>query len=448
MPELANEKDSYLSDFEKSEKELSGAGPSWLGLLRRAAIERFGEMGFPTHRDEDWKQTSVAPIAKTRFQRADACRPDGLTAKRLEEVTFGELECTHLVFVNGHYAPSLSRLRPLPAGVKVGSLASFLKTDPALLEPHLARHVSFENHPFTALNTAFLRDGAFIYLPKGTALDEPVHVLFVSRSSGEPLASHPRNLIVAGEGSQATVVENYISVGSSTYFTNAVTEIVAGENVTLDHCKLQRENEEAFHVSTLQVHLERSSNFTSHAVSLGGALARNDLNAVLDAEGIECTLNGLYLATGRQHVDHHTVIDHAKPHCNSREFYKGVLSGKSHGVFNGKIRVRKDAQKTDAKQTNKNLLLSEEALVDTKPQLEIYADDVKCTHGATIGQLDEEALFYLCSRGIGRETARNVLVHAFASDLIERIPIEPIRTGLECFLMTRLPVGPAAKEKT
>jgi Fe-S cluster assembly protein SufD len=247
------------------------------------------------------------------------------------------------------------------------------------------------------------------------------------------------------EGSEVAVVEHYAALRGGTYFTNAVTEVVAGANCVVQHCKLQRESEESYHVATLQSHLGRGSSFTSHAMTFGGALVRNDINSVLDAEGAECILNGLYLALGRQHMDNHTFIDHAKPHCNSREFYKGVLSGASHGVFNGKIRVRKDAQKTDAKQTNKNLLLSEEALVDTKPQLEIHADDVKCTHGATIGQLDEDALFYLRSRGIDRDKARSLLVHAFASDVVERIPVESIRTGLECELVTRLPVGIEAR---
>ena len=441
MTDFALEKESYLSDFLRFRKSLAAGEPPWLGLLRKAAIERFAELGFPTLRDEEWKYTNVAPIAANPFRARTGYRPDGLTARSLEDVTFGEMECTHLVFVNGHFAPNLSRLRPLPAGVKAGSLATLLEEEPGLLEPHLARHVQFENHAFAALNTAFLKDGALVYLPKGAILEEPIHILFVTAPDGEPLASHPRNLIVAEEGSQATVIESYLSLDGGSYFTNAVTEIVAGENAVVQHCKLQRESEAAFHISVIQAQLARNSNFTSHVVSLGGALVRNDVNAVLDAEGVECTLNGLYLGTGRQHIDNHTLIDHAKPHGSSRELYKGVLAEKSRGVFNGMIRVRKDAQKTDAKQTNKNLVLSEDALVDTKPQLEIHADDVKCTHGATIGQLDEEALFYLRSRGLGQEKARSLLIHAFASELIERIPSEPIRAGLECVLVTRLPVG-------
>jgi Fe-S cluster assembly protein SufD len=435
----------YLSESARFERENPRREPSSLGALRRQALERFAETGFPTLRDEEWKYTSVAPLAATPFRVASSHRGNGISAEHLKHALFGSMECTLLVFMNGHYAPELSRPRALPAGVLAGSLAEFLEKDPGRVEPHLARHVSYRDQPFVALNTAFLRDGAFIHVPKRKVLSEPIHLLFVTSGDGAPPVSHPRNLIVVEEGSQVTVVENYVSLKREVGLTNTVTEVVAGASSVVHHCKLQRESEEAFHMATLQCHLERSSSFTSHAISLGGSLVRNDINSVLDAEGAECVLNGLYLAVGRQHMDNHTLIDHARAHCSSREFYKGVLAGASHGVFNGKIRVRPDAQKTDAKQTNKNLLLSEEALVDTKPQLEIHADDVKCTHGATIGQLDEDALFYLRSRGIGRDKARSLLVHAFASDIVERIPVESIRTGLECELVTRLPVGIEAR---
>jgi len=255
---------------------------------------------------------------------------------------------------------------------------------------------------------------------------------------GTATVSHPRNLILAGDDSQTMIVESYIGLNNALYFTNAVTEIVAGENAVVAHYKLQRESEEAFHISTVQASLNHSSNFSSHSIDLGGALVRNDVNAVLDGKGIECTLDGLYMVAGRQHVDNHTRIDHVKPHCSSRELYKGVLGGRSKGVFNGKIYVHKDAQKTDAKQTNKNLLLSEDAVINTKPQLEIYADDVKCTHGTTIGQLDQEAIFYLRSRGIDLEAARGLLTYAFASEMIGRIKVEPVRAQLEHLLLARL----------
>jgi len=432
---------SYADEFARIQEEAASRQPGWLGLLRSEAFDRFKAMGFPTLEDEDWKYTNVAPLARQSFRLANGSKAPGLTVDQLQRITFGEMECSYLVFLNGKFAPDLSRIRPLPDGVRVGSLALAIQAEPERVQSHLARHASYERQSFVALNTAFLQDGAFVHIPRRKVVEEPIHLLFVTDGNGTPAVSHPRNLIVAEEGSQIAVVESYVSLKESPYLTNAVTEVIAADGAVVDHCKLQRESEQATHVATLQSHLSRSARFASHSISLGGGLVRNDLNMVLDGEGIECILNGLYLTQGAQHIDNHTFIDHAKPHCASREFYKGVLSGRSHGVFNGKILVRKDAQKTDAKQTNKNLLLSEEALVDTKPQLEIYADDVRCTHGATIGQLDEDALFYLQSRGVGHEDARSLLIHAFASDLIGRIPVKPVRTGLECLLMTRLPVG-------
>jgi Fe-S cluster assembly protein SufD len=436
-------RDFYLKEFERRARK--GSEPSSIARLRKEAIQRFAELDFPTTRHEEWKYTSVAPIAATPFREGGKPGKNGKLAALLGELTFGELECTHLVFVNGRYAPALSQLRPLPKGARISSLAALRKEDPEQMERHLGRHLSLEDAAFAALNTALFTDGAFVHIPKGLVLDEPIHLLYLTTPDGEPVGSHPRNLIVAEEGSQAVILESYATLGGGSAFTNAVTELAGGDGAVLHHCKIQRESDSSYHVATLQVHLTRDANLTSHNVTLGGALTRNDINAVLDAEGVHCALNGIYLAHGSQHVDNHTFIDHAKPHCASREIYKGVLADRSHGVFNGKIRVRKDAQKTDAKQTNKNLLLSEEALVDTKPQLEIYADDVKCTHGATIGQLDEDSLFYLRSRGIDVESARSILIHAFASDLIERIPVAPVRTGLECLLMTRLPMGIEAR---
>jgi Fe-S cluster assembly protein SufD len=306
------------------------------------------------------------------------------------------------------------------------------------MEPHLARHANLENQPFVALNTAFLADGAFVFLPRNAVVEEPIHLLFVSTGAAAPTVSHPRALLVAGENSRATIVESYSGQNDGIYFTNAVTEAVLGENAVIDHYKLNRESEQAYHLATMQVQLERSANFSSHSVTLGGGIVRNDVNAYLGGEGITCTLNGVYLANGRRLVDNHTTIDHAMPHCESHEFYKGILDDRAHGVFNGKIYVRQDAQKTDAKQTNQTLLLSKEATINTKPQLEIFADDVKCTHGATVGQLSEEAVFYLRSRGIGAAEARALLIYAFASDIVSRIKVEPLREQLDAVLLARL----------
>lgn len=443
MVHVSTEKDVYLATFEGFEKDGTLQDPSWLRRIRQAAISRFAELGFPTTRDEEWKYTSVEPIAKIPFKPA----PRKAGGWRLEAGGWDlGLRCTRLGFVNGYYSQELTSLLVLPKGVKVGSLAAVLRTNPGWLEPYLAQYASFQDHAFVAINTAFIEDGSYVYIPSGMVLEEPIHLLFVSIPQGEPFVSHPRNLIIAGENSQGAIVESYIGSGDGVYFTNAVTEIVIGENAMIDHYKLELEGEEAFHMATLQAHLDRSSNLRSHSIVLGGALVRNDLNVVLDGEGGECTLNGLYLVTGRQHVDNHTRIDHVKPYCLSREFYKGVLDGQSRGVFNGKIYVHKFAQKTDAHQLNKNLLLSEDAVIDTKPQLEIYNNDVRCSHGSTIGQLDPDSLFYLRSRGMDLKAARILLTYAFASEIISRIKIEPLRVKLEDLLVARLQKGSSPEE--
>jgi Fe-S cluster assembly protein SufD len=328
------------------------------------------------------------------------------------------------------------------------SLAEALREHPGQVEPHLARHARYQDQPFIALNTGFVWDGAFVAVGRGVALDRPVHLVFASTASAEPTMSYPRALVVAETSSRLTLVESYVGLEEDAYLTDAVTEVVLGENAKIDHYKLVREGGSAFHVGALQVHMARSSTFRSHFVTLAGGWVRNEARAVLDGEGCECTLNGLYLAAGRQHVDNHTVIDHARPHCASHELYKGILDGHAHGVFNGKIFVRQDAQKTDAKQTNQTLLLSDDATIDTKPQLEIFADDVKCTHGATVGQLDADSIFYLQSRGIGREAARALLTYAFANDIVRRIDVEPVRARLEESLLARqnLPLDEAPEE--
>jgi Fe-S cluster assembly protein SufD len=446
MIDVMEEKELYLAEFSRFEKALRGKGPAWLQGLRAAAIERFAELGFPGPRDEDWKFTSLTALRETAFKPAPVIDAH----KDIPGQIGFEMPGQRLVFVNGRYASDLSTHDALPRGVVVGSLAAALQKQPALLEPHLARHARYEDHTFTALNTAFLDDGAFVYLPRGAVVREPIHLVFLSTPQGEPTVAHPRTLIVAEDNSQAAVVQSYHGSDGGVYFTNAVTEIVAGPNAHVDHYKLQREGEAAFHLETLQVRQDRASNLSSHAITLGGGWVRNEARALLDAEGCECTLNGLYMAGGRQHVDNRTVIDHAKPHCASHELYKGILDGKAHGVFNGKIFVRLDAQKTDAKQTNQTLLLSDDAVINTKPQLEIFADDVKCTHGATVGNLSTEAIFYLRSRGISLDAARAILTFAFANDIIDRVKIDPLRRRLERLLLARhqLPAEADLKELT
>jgi len=426
-------RDSYLASFARFEESATGS-KSWLRSLRNAAIARFSELGFPTTRNEEWRHTSVAPITRIPFRPARK-QANGFTAADLSRYTFGREECAQLVFVNGHFSDELSSLSSLPRGVRVKSLAAATDTDRSLIEPHLARHAGFDTDAFTALNTAFMTDGAFIHIPPAVVLDRILHMVFISTAQKEPSVSYPRNLVVVGNGSQASIVESYFSLEPGVYFTNVVTEIVAGNSSVVDFYKIQRENEEAFHMDTVHVVQERDSSFSSHSISLGGSIV------LLNGEGADCTLNGLYVTKGRQHVDNHTTIDHARAHCSSRELYKGILDDRSTAAFNGGILVRQDAQKTNAKQTNKNLLLSREALVNTKPELKIFADDVKCTHGATIGQLDEEAMFYLRSRGIDQASARVLLTYAFATDLLATMRIKPLQCQIDLVLLTRLSRG-------
>ena len=436
MTAVKDYQDTYLTEFQSREKEYA-AGPAWLGEIRRAAIHRFAQLGFPTTRNEDWKYTSVAPIASVAYQPVSK-EHAAPTAESLAWSCFFELECPRLVFVNGHYNPGLSFLAGLPKEVTATRLSKALATGTPALEQHLARYAAFNNQAFTALNTAFLQDGGFIEIPKGTVVEKPVFLLFVSTAGGQPAAAFPRTLILAGRESQATFIEGHIGLGEGGYFSSAVTEIVAGENAILEYSKIHQESPAASHVGTVQVQQGRSSAVTTHNFFFGGGLVREDLNVVLDGEGSSAQLNGLYLTTDRQHIDHHTMLDHARPHCSSRELYKGILDGESSGVFNGRVIVRPDAQKTDSKQSNKNLLLSEDAVINTKPQLEIFADDVKCTHGATIGQVDQEAIFYLRSRGIGKEEARKLLTFAFASEVIGRVRYAPLRDRLRDALFQSL----------
>ena len=437
---VAEHRDAYLAEFERVSRERNGDVLASLGRLREEAITRFGELGFPTTKLEEWRFTSVAPIAETTFSLAGDGLSDVSTVQ-LDRFTFEALPCTQLVFVNGRYTPQFSSLGVLPAGTDAGGLGEAVDRNQDLVQRYLTRLAPYKDQPFTALNTAFLRDGAFLQIPANTVVEQPIHLLFVATAHRTATAHYPRVLILVGENSQVRIVESYAGLRDTPYFTNAVTEIAAGPNAVVDHYKLLRESLEAFHIASMHVSLGRSSSFSSHAITLGGKLVRNDVHALLDGEGADCTLNGLYLANGRRLIDNHTTIDHAKPHCSSHELYKGILDDEGHAVFNGKIIVQLDAQKTDAKQTNQALLLSENAQINTTPQLEIFADDVKCTHGATVGQLNEEALFYLRSRGISYARARNVLIHAFASDILDRIKIAPIRAQLDHALLEQLPLA-------
>jgi len=418
---------TYLDSFTEFQKRAAGHDLPWLRRLRENAFARFCEVGFPTTHDEDWRFTNVSAIGRTPFELAGT---QTLAEDQLKQFRVPGAAC-QMVFVNGHFVRELSVIEKLPVGVKVNGLAEEIKSNSVAVESHLGRYLNTQRDAFSALNTAFAEDGGYVHVRKGTVLEAPIYLLFISTASDRPLMTHPRNLIVIEQEAQATVVEDYVSIGESTAFCNTATELVAGENAVVSHYMLEREHQKAFNISTLRIQQERSANVSSHSVLLGGGLVRNNVHPVLAGEGGECLINGLFIGNGHQHLDNYMLVEHASPHCGSRQFYNGILDDHAHGVFHGRIVVHKDAQKTDAKQTNRNLLLSDDAQIDTKPQLEIYADDVKCTHGATIGQIEENALFYLRSRGIDEVSARKLLLMAFASECLDRMSASPARDHVE-----------------
>jgi len=427
-----NNTQRITDDFARFCADAKSATTPWLTGLRQEAFRRFENLGFPTTRQEEWRFTNVKCIAETEFALAEI--PPPLSRETISPFVLDE-DYLRLVFVNGHYVGDLSETAAAPQGTVVSSLSAALADQPALIKDHLGQLSSGDNACFAALNSAFIRDGAFVHVPRGVVVERPIHLLFISTGSSSPTASHPRNLIIAQRDSQATIIESYVGLNDGVYLTNAVTEVSVAENAVVDHCKLQQESAHGYHVATTQVRQQRASRFSSHYFSLGGQLVRNEVNVTLDDEGCECTLNGLYIAAGDQHMDNRTRIDHTKPHCTSHELYKGILDERAKGVFNGIIYVHPDAQKTDAKQSNRVLLLSDDAVIDTKPQLEIYADDVKCTHGATVGQIDETALYYLRSRGISEDLARSLLVFAFGNEIANELKLEAIRAHVERFLL-------------
>lgn len=413
--------------------------------IRREGRETFERVGLPTVRQEGWRQTNVAPLGKTVFRDASAVAPPGeekLAPFRME----GTIE---LVFVNGRLDRERSAAglaAPLPEGVVVGDLATGAAECPEVLDRVLGRVVDAD-HPFVALNSAHLGHGAFVHVPRGVRVETPLHFVFLATTGGgEAVAGHPRNVFVVGETAEATIVESYVGFAGETTLTVPVSEIAVGPAGVLDHYKIGEDGLDAWHVAVQGIRLERDATFFSHGITHGGKLVRNDIHARLDGEGIDCTLNGLYLARGRQHVDNQMRVDHLKPNCHSWELYKGILEDRARAVFSGRIYVAEDAQKTDAKQSNRNLLLSDEALVQSNPQLEIFADDVRCTHGSTTGHLEDEAIFYLRSRGIGEDAAKSLLTYAFAAEVLQEIRLEPMRRTLEEFLFTRLPRGEVVRQ--
>jgi Fe-S cluster assembly protein SufD len=407
----------------------------WLKSLRQEGFARFSETGFPTTHDEDWRFTNISPISQTAFEIAPRTRIDG---SEVEKLGLSGFQCL-LVFVNGRYLAELSRIPNLGQGVKISSLAQQISTDSAAVEKYLGQYLNFQRDSFAALNTAFIEDGVYVHVSKNTVARTPIYVLYVSAPGSAPAMDNPRNLIVVDENAEATVVEDYVSLGDGPAFSNAVTELVAGPNAVVSHYMLVREAALTYNVSTLRIQQERSSNVATHSLLLSGAILRNNVHPVLAGEGSECLINGLFMVNSGQHMDNYMLVEHAAPHCSSRQFYNGVLNGQGHGVFHGRIIVHKDAQKTDAKQTNRNLLLSDDAQIDTKPQLEIYADDVKCTHGATIGQVEENALFYLRSRGLDEASAKHLLLLAFANECLDRMHSVQMRAYIEALVMSWLP---------
>jgi Fe-S cluster assembly protein SufD len=425
----------YVGQFDQLTSD--GSTPSWVQSMRRAAFERFTTLGFPTTKIEDWHYTSVSPIADQEFVLLSA-RSGDVRREDVAPFQFGGvgLGWHTMVFVNGRFAPELSDCAKLPTGVKLWDLASAWTKAPDVVDL-VGKVTGYDGHAFTALNTAFMIDGAVVQIAKDTELARPIHLIYITDATAAKGMMHPRNLVHVGRNARATVIESYVSTSDAMSFTNAVTEVSVGEGATLRHYKIQREGARAYHVGTIEATQARDSHYVSFALSIGAVLSRTNIYTTLDGEGAGATLNGLTMLGGEQHCDIQTQIIHAQPNCFSRELYKGVLDGRSHGVFNGKVYVHPIAQKTDGKQTNNTLLLSDTAQIDTKPQLEIFADDVKCTHGATVGQIDQTALFYMKSRGIDTTLARRLLTYAFAADVLETIEVAEVRDSLERMSLER-----------
>jgi Fe-S cluster assembly protein SufD len=439
VTETAKQNDSFQEAFQTLRESQGEAPAVWISRLRENAMARFEELGFPTTKEEEWKYTNVAPIARAAFKPSFAMPAGATAATELASFEIPETKDSQLVFVNGRLRNDLSSLTALPAEVVALDLSQALGDErySEIVRAHLARYADCVANAFTALNTAFTSQGAFVYIPKGVTVAAPLQLLFISAAETSQV-SFPRVLFVADENSKATLIESYVSTHDSPYFTNAVVEVVLKDGARLEHYKVQREGAQAFHVATTAADLGASSSYDATTITFGAQLSRHDIHVTMDYEGAECWVDGLYLVTNAQHTDTHSVIDHRKPHCTSHQLYKGILDGKARGVFNGKIFVRHGAQKTDAMQTNKNLLLSNEARVDTKPQLEILADDVKCAHGAAVGQIEEDELFYLETRGIHPGLARNLLTYGFAEEVIGKIRIDSIRTQLDEAVLHRL----------
>ena len=432
-----NSKEFYIESFKTYESKLNGDSKSFLHQLRKDALKQFRETNFPTLRNEEWKYTDISSIVKLNFTPAINSTPERFTKEQINKFLFKDFDCHLLVFVNGIYSEELSLINNLPKGVVVGSLKKLAKENPSVIDSYIGKLSKIDN-AFNALNTAYAVDGLVIVVPDGKILEKPIQVLYLNSSSDETMLASPRNLIVVGKNSQASVIANYRGISEKAYLNNSVTEIFIDEDAIINLYKIQNESDEAYHIEKVQATQKKNSVLNHYNITFGGAIVRNDINSVLDGENIETHYYGLYMINGKQHVDNHTFVDHAKPNCMSNELYKGILDDNARGVFNGKIIVRQDAQKTNAYQQNKTILLSKTATIDTKPQLEIFADDVKCSHGATVGHLDDVSEFYIRSRGVPQELAKSMLIRAFANDVIETIKIEPLKEQINHMIFEHL----------
>ena len=430
------ESDPWLESFEALENT-SELAPAWLLPFRKAGLAQYAKTGLPTLRDEDWRFTNMDPIRQLAFNPTSA--PGTLSADALSSVPypFKDGAAVRLVFLDGHFQKDLSELSNLPDTVTALPMKEAVQQKGLGLEAHLGRYTYQNDNPFAALNAAYFQDGFYLKIPKNLKVETPIHFLHIS-SGNHAQASFGRFLIHAEKFSNCTLLESHHTLNDAAYLNAPTSEFVVEDEASVEHIKVQDESKEAFHMASIYAWVGRSSHFHSHYLSTGGRISRNNIRTKLDGEGLECVLNGLYLAEKNQVADNHMIVDHSKPNCDSHEYFNGILDDHARGVFHGRILVQQIAQKTDAKQTNKNLLLSDDATADTKPQLEIYADDVKCTHGATIGQLDEEAVFYLRTRGVPKAVAQQMLVHAFAGEIIDRIQHDLIREELDALVWDRL----------
>ena len=435
--ESQNKIEWYVSNFKSFEEKLNGQSKSFLHDIRKEALKQLAELDFPTNKNEEWKYTNISPILKHNFIPAINTVLPKFSHSEVKELLFKGFDYHLLVFVNGIYSEEFSEIGELPKGVVLGSLDKITKENPKLIDGYINKLSKIDN-AFNALNTAYASDGLVLIVPEGKIIKKPIQVLYLNSSDKELVLAMPRNLIIAGKNSQVSVIANYRGYGEKVYFSNIITEVFVDECAVVDLCKVQNENLESYHIEKVQAHQKKNSLFNHYNVTFGGAIVRNDINSLLDGENIETHYYGLYMANGKQHVDNHTFIDHAKPNCMSNELYKGILDDNSRGVFNGKIIVRQDAQKTNAYQQNKTILLSKTATIDTKPQLEIFADDVKCSHGATVGKLDETSEFYIRSRGVPQELAKSMLIRAFANDVIETIKIDPLKEQINHMIFEHL----------